>query len=150
MFNVSEDIHEKQVSLWEQKLTKGLTSEELVELYAYALERIEKRALKTLSAITLMVVFDRIIHQNKTAFPALAEIKNNENSTKFYLYSIPSKNFQAEQIAPALRCMLIEILNVLGRITANILTDALHSELQSVTWEEAKKAKKVRDSSEDK
>jgi len=131
------DAHEKQVRIWETENAKGLSKEQLVPLFAKAILAVEKRSLVTLSSVTVMVVADRAIHESKEKHPILANIKIDPNGMDFSELLKMNNSQVAEEACDALRYLLMEYLMVLGNITAQILTTALHRELMMVTGEGA-------------
>ena len=66
-------------------------------------------------------------------FPILSEVKLINKHPNFQ--ELPNTgNHKPEELVEALRFFLIELITVLGRITADILTAPLHKELLKVTW----------------
>lgn len=128
------DIHTKQVEAWELKNAKSVSAEERPQLYAKAIQAIERRSLATLSSVTVLVVIDRAICETIEKYPALARIKVTPKGLDFSaLLDDPDES--ADELAQAFRELLTELLNVLGNITADVLTIPLHKELMEVTNE---------------
>jgi hypothetical protein len=132
------DIHSIFVQTWEKDAASGLTSVQQVRLLENAIRVVERRACLTLSNITLLVILDRVLHNSKEKFPTLAEISIESNSLNFFKLHNFENNNLVEAI-DGLRYLLIELLKVLSRITADILTIPLHNELLKVTWNEPEK-----------
>ncbi|MGZ3796448.1 MAG: hypothetical protein ACXWRE_07645 [Pseudobdellovibrionaceae bacterium] len=128
------DAHAKQVDLWASRNVKNLSAKERPQLYAKAIQAIERRSLNTLSSVTVLVIVDRAIHETKEIFPLLTQIKSEAKGIDFSaLFDKPDTNY--EELECALRALLIELLSVLGNITADVLTVPLHKELMDVTIE---------------
>ncbi len=128
------ESHKKQVEAWESRRAKNVSSAELPQLYAKAIQAIERRSLSTLSRVTVLVVVDRAIHETKEKFPILVQLKVGSECLEFDdLFDSPNVNL--DELKNALRELLIELLNVFGNITADILTRPLHKELMDVTSE---------------
>lgn len=127
------EIHANLVDHWYNKNAKGLTPEKLVQLYEQGIHAVKLRSLVTLSNVTLLVVLERALHESTEKFPILSEI--NADSEKIDLSSTIRENghHKPEEVQAALRHLLVEILNVLGNITADILTAPLHSELMKIS-----------------
>ena len=123
----------KLVQDWENKNTSGLPLTQRVILLEKAIHVIEQRALVTLSSITLEVILDRVLHQSVEKFPILSEVKLINKHPNFQEL-LNTGNHKPEELVEALRFFLIELITVLGRITADILTAPLHKELLKVTW----------------
>lgn len=129
-----EDIHDQVINTWEKNNFENLTINQKVLLLQKAMQSIESRALKTLSSITLMVILDRVLHQSKIKFPILSTVKIENHKMSFAEFAL--NNHAPELFLEAHRFLLTEQLRVLGRITADILTEPLHQELLKVTWNE--------------
>lgn len=130
-YKPQNDIHLQKVTEWENQNLVGLSAWEKCELYGKSIDAIIARANKTLSAITITVIIDRVFHQNKIIFPLMNDLEINFNN-KILSHFVNNKKQQHSELLQTLRCTLIEILRVLGRITADILTSPLHNELMSV------------------
>jgi hypothetical protein len=116
-----------------------LPADQLVQLFGCAIQAIEKRSLVTLSSITVSVVVDRALHESKENFPILSEITTGPKGLNLDALHEMGTHHTSEELREALRCLLVELLNVLGNITADILTIPLHRELMEVTCELALK-----------
>jgi hypothetical protein len=128
------DIHLKTVEHWLRTNAENLSSIQKVLLLEKAILAVEKRACSTLSIVTLMVVLDRILHQTREDFPILAKATLEKKSLSF---KDVDKVQNAEETIAALTFLLVELLRVLGRLTANILTMPLHIELNKVTSDDS-------------
>jgi hypothetical protein len=135
----TEDIHEKLIKSWEEKNVSGLNFEQHLQLLEKAFLAVEKRAFTTLSSVTLSVVTDRVLHHGRQKYPALNDIKFENRIIDFKLFNENLKKHPPEELIQALRFILAEQLRVLGRITADILTEPLHQTLLEVTWEDRSK-----------
>ena len=131
------DIHTKVVSAWEEKNTKALTSEQLVQVFGSAIRAIEQRCLITLSSITVKVVVDRVLHESTEKFSILSKVSIESAGLDFSALLKMGVDEKTEELRKALHYLVVELLAVLGNITANILTVSLHKELMSVTRESA-------------
>lgn len=127
--------HALQVYAWENENGHGLSSEEIVHLFSSAIHAIEKRSLATLSSITLMVILDRALFECQEQFPILKSVHLEEKSINLAVLLEKNKNFNTENLRNALRHLLIQMLTVLGNITADILSAPLHKTLMTVTYD---------------
>ncbi|MGZ3654618.1 MAG: hypothetical protein ACXVB9_04020 [Bdellovibrionota bacterium] len=132
-----KEIHAKQVAAWEALNTKDLPNDQLVRIFAKAIQTLEQRSLVTLSSVTVMVVVDRAVHESKEKHPLLAEVKIEPEGIDLGTILTKSRHFKTEELRSALRYLLVELLAVLANITADILTGPLHKELAGVTLERA-------------
>ena len=130
MMHHQYDMHAKQVELWEKKYLANSSVHEQLELFEKALYAIVTRANATLSKITIEVVLDRVLYQSTEKYSqlSLVEIQNGQ-------FIVKSMKLADEGWLPAVRYLLIELLGVFGRLTAEILTIPLHKELMQVSSE---------------
>jgi hypothetical protein len=126
------EVHANQVDAWEAKNGANIPQAELALLYAKAIQAIQQRSLVSLSSVTVAVVVDRAIHEAKDKYPILAALKPNTSGIDFSLL-VKDASGAPEDLKIALRALLIELLNVFGNITADVLTAPLHKELMRVT-----------------
>jgi hypothetical protein len=130
----SSNIHSAAVMAWEKNFKSNYSIEQRIHLLGLAINAIEKRASTTLSRVTLLVIVDRVLHQSREKHPILSCVSVESNSLKFK--NEPTSNDDSKELLDALRFLLIELLSVLGRVTADILTIPLHNELLKVSWNE--------------
>lgn len=126
------DIHLQLVDSWEKNNANGLSADKQAQLFGKAVHAVEQRTLLTLSSATLMVILDRVLKQSKKKYPMLSDIKIEAKGMNFDPL-INSKEHKSEDLLEGLRYLLVELLGVLGSITADILTPPLHRELFKVT-----------------
>ena len=134
----SSDVHSNFVMTWENKTNIGLSKVNRLRLFEMAIHAVEKRSCVTLSNVTLLVILDRVLHHCRDKYPVLSEVSLDTHSLNFQkLQNL--EDHKLDDFIQALRYLLIEILKVLTRITADILTIPLHDELLKVTWNEPEK-----------
>lgn len=128
------EIHAKKVEEWELAVASLVSVEERPSLFAKAIQAIEGRSLATLSSVTVLVVIDRAIELTKMKYSCLSNVKAYPDGMDLDDFLRNSAVTSAEQVT-VLRELLIVLLNLLGNITADILTSHLHEELAAVTAE---------------
>lgn len=132
------DAHSAFVQTWENNTNTGLSKVNRARLFEQAIHAVEKRSCLTLSNITLLVILDRVLHNCTDIYPMLSEVSLDAHSLNFQkLQNLD--DHELDDFIEALRYLLIELLRVLARITADILTIPLHNELLKVTWNEPEK-----------
>lgn len=136
------DFHVKMVDTWEKKNTSGLAFEIKTQLFIKAIQAVEQRTLMTLSNVTLSAILDRVLNQSTDRFPILTEVRIGIDGLNFEELLNKSKHTKPEELLEALRFVLIELISVLGSITADILTTALQKELTKVTSNSQKSSTK--------
>lgn len=132
-----ETTHQELVSFWEEKNIKNLSTDQAIQVYGSALQAIEQRCLATLSSVTMQVVLDRIIYQGLEQFPFFKELTLEPAGLNFNNLIQKKDLYDLKDINTAFRYLLIELLTVIGKITSEVLTVALHKELMEVTSESA-------------
>jgi hypothetical protein len=111
---VTEPIdHDAFVAAWIERATAGRSSHQLVELLELALNALHKSARKMLGEVTLAAIIDRVLY----------------NAAERLEQSRPPDEAATRD---GLRFVIIELLTVLGNLTAEILTPALHKELSQL------------------
>lgn len=105
----------------------------MTRLFIKAIQAVRQRSLSTLSRVTVAAVLERILYESKEKFPLLSPIVSDADGLHFndFFEQVPSS--KTEDLNNALEELLLEILEVFGKITAEILTKYLHQELMTVT-----------------
>lgn len=110
----------------------GLESAQLAALFEQALEHLWRRALQTLGEITLTAIVDRVLYTASERYPVLSALKVEGAQIRFEAFRQQDWSLYSRQLPEAIRFTLVEFLTVLGNLTAEILTAALHAELSKV------------------
>ncbi len=126
------ELHLQQVEAW-KKLNQGLSSEEMNQLLIKAISALRLRSLKTLSNVTVTAVTDRTIRTAKENFSILSDVSSDDTGIHFGPLLDQLTEAEKSEAQVALQDFLIELLDVFGKITAEILTKYLHQELMTVT-----------------
>lgn len=134
-----ENTHQELVRLWEDKNINNLSTDQIIQVYGCALLAIEQRCLATLSSVTIHVVLDRIIYQGLERFPFFKEISLEPTGLSLNNFIQKKELYDLKDINTAFRYLVVELLTVIGNITSEVLTVALHRELMEVTSERALK-----------
>lgn len=137
------NIHKELVNLWEEKNTKDLRDEQLVQVYTSAFQSIETCCLATLSRVTVNVVIDRVLHIGSEKFPILSLLTIEPSGLSLKALILNIKNYKTEELKNALSYLLVEFLTVISNITSDVLTASLHKELMEVSSESALKVFEV-------
>jgi len=132
MVRQRNEIHAKQVEAWKEKNAE-LSSSEMTLLYVKAIQAVYKRSLGTLSLVTVVAVVDRTLHECKEKYPLLSAVESDAEGLHFGKMLNQLQNSKPEDSQKVLHEFLIELLDIFGKITAEILTRYLHQELMTVT-----------------
>ena len=126
-----ETDHAAHVDAWLAATTRNLAPAQQVALFERALVALWRRAEITLGEITLTAIMDRVLYTASETHPFLSTVTIEKAAISF-------EGFRAEAarhgtLREAVRLVLVDLLTVLGHLTDEILTPALHAELSKVT-----------------
>lgn len=125
------ELHLIQVEAWKQQ-NSAVSSHEMPRLQIKAIQAVRRRSLESLSNVTVTAVVDRTLLENQEKFPILSSVTYDAQGLQFNKLLEETHNSQSDELREALQELLIELLDVFGKITADILTKYLHQELMSV------------------
>jgi hypothetical protein len=131
-----EPGHSAAVDAWiAQAIDDALPAEVIADLFRVALESLWQRAVTALGSVTLTAIADRVLSTATKRYSFLAAINPQPNSDarprqllRDRLVLVPRP-----ELLEGLRFALIELLTVIGRLTAEILSPDLHAALSEVT-----------------
>ena len=125
--------HDGCVEAWLLRQAPGPSPDRVLVLLELALAALWGRCQLRLGEVTLMAIADRVLHEGRGRFPCLGHL--TLGATGILLDGLRSRSREAsiEEVQGASRFLLAEFLRVVGRLTAEVLTPALHAELSAVT-----------------
>jgi hypothetical protein len=139
---MTETDHQTCVDGWLEEQAKDLALPQLLTLLDRALATVWQRAQRTLGDVTVRAIMDRVLHTAADSHPVLSSLKLEAGGVRSG--DLAGRVRSREELTDAMRFLLVEFLTVLGNLTADILTPALHSELTAVTvLPEAPKARRA-------
>lgn len=94
------------------------------------------RAHRPLGDVTLVAIVDRVLFTGVERFPFLAALYIATDGIRWDALRKRMDELNPRELAAGLRFVMVELLTVLGNLTAEILTPALHSELSSLAASE--------------
>lgn len=125
---VPESAHDVAVTAWLKRAAQGRSIESLIEVFEGTFAALWQRSHLTLGEVTLTAIVERVIHTATEQYPLLASVEIG--ATGLSCQSLRSQaGLHRDQVSAAIRFVLLEFLTVLGNLTAEILTPALHVEL---------------------
>lgn len=127
------DPHLTCVLSWMRDAAADATASQLIELFERALGALWQRAQVTLGDITLAAIVDRVLYTAAARFPALGALRVEADGVRFDELRKSSDSLDQRALAQAIQFALVEFLTVLGHLTAEIMSSALHAELSGVT-----------------
>jgi len=128
--------HSACVNAWMETLPKGLPLERLIQAFDRAFTAIWQRAHQTLGDVTLTAIAARVLLGAAEQFPILSALEVEATGLQLKGLRERTESLHRDQLEDGIRYVLVEFLTVLGNLTAEILTPALHSELSKVAPEE--------------
>lgn len=131
----AEPSHTEVVDAWIKRSAERCSSSELVALFSAAIDEIWGRAVTTLGSVTLAAITDRVLGMAAGRYPFLSVINPRPNGDGRARQQVQDRLalVPRAELLEGLRFALIELLAVLGRLTAQILSHELHAALITVT-----------------
>jgi hypothetical protein len=125
--------HAAAVSAWlgDDAATSG--REELLARFERAFSAVWREAYMTLGEVTLGAIGRRVLFVGQERFPALSTVSIASDGFSFEGFRTGTAGLDPGELREALRFLLLELLTVLGSLTAEVLSPGLHAALASVT-----------------
>ena len=117
------------------RVPHDLPAVRLVDLLERGFAALWQRAYRTLGDVTLSAIADRVLHTAIERFPGLSAVSLGGNGLEFSGLRDADPSIPPAQLRQGMHFILLEFLTVLGNLTADVLTPALHAELARVTPE---------------
>jgi hypothetical protein len=132
------DRHVACVNTWLDR-GKSNPQPQLLDAFQEAFDALWARAHRSLGDVTLTAIVDRVLSNASEVIPALGTIHVEPRRLLFLDFRAQAAHLPRAELVDAIRFVLVEFLRVIGNLTAEIMTPALHSELIN-----APRAKKAR------
>lgn len=129
---LQENDHRAHVNAWLEAAVKDAPAPRLLEAFAEAFGAVWRRARVPLGEVTLMAILDRVLHNAVERFPLLSPLEMDATGLQSDKLRERADSLHRDQLREGLRFVLVEFLTVLGNLTAEVLTPALHSELSKI------------------
>lgn len=124
--------HREQVMKWATHASAGLSSKQKMTLFETAISELWGCSLGTISEITLMAVFDRVIYSTSDKYPALSSLRVQTHGVEFSDFLKLAPTLSEQDITNGFVEIISEFLCVLGKLTAEVITPFLHLRLLRV------------------
>ncbi len=130
-----ESKHAASVDAWMGRLPKSAAPEQLVSAFERGFGAMWRRTQVTLGSVTLSAIADRVLHDASQDFPLLAVLKiaNGDAGIDFTDFRKRVTAQDAPHLRDGIRALFVRFLTVIGNLTGQILTPALHASLDQVT-----------------
>jgi len=130
--------HALCVDAWLERSATGLAQEALLRLFEAALDAVWIRTKTTLGEVTLTAIAERVLHNASERFALVGSLKIEPTSgIQCRELSRRIDSVEPSELRAAIRFVLVELLTVLGNLTADILSPALHAEISRVALPDA-------------
>lgn len=129
------DGHAICVAAWLEGAADGLPAARLIDLFERAWGALWTRIRPTLGDVTLGAIADRVVYTASERFPPFSALEVGPTGLRFDGLRARAEELRHGDLAVALRFLLVEFLSVLGHLTADVLTPALHATLRTVALE---------------
>jgi hypothetical protein len=124
--------HRACVEAWVDGADNEAPPEQLLDAFERAFGAIWRRAHVTLGDVTLMAILDRVLYTAAERYPLLSPLEVNQSGLRSDTFRQRAGGLRPGDLADVIRFILVEFLTVLGNLTAEVLTPALHAELTKV------------------
>jgi hypothetical protein len=111
----------------------AVPQDQLARLFEKAMSALWHRTYSALGDITVAAIVDRVLYNATEKYPVLGSLTVDTSGVKFAEFREQAGSVSSGDLREAIHFVLAELLTVVGKLTAEILTPALHSELSSVT-----------------
>lgn len=129
--------HSACVDAWMERAAAGLPSERLLQAFEQAFGALWRRAHVTLGEVTLYAIVDRVLYNTAERYPILSWLRVESTGLRCEELHEHAGGLPRDQLVEGVRFVLMEFITVLGSLTAEILTPALHAELSKMGREAA-------------
>jgi hypothetical protein len=127
-----DSVHIKYVSEW-MKQASGLSADQLAGLFEKAMTALWHRTYSALGDITVAAIVDRVLYNTTEEYPVLGSLTLGPSGVNFAEFREQAGSVSNGHLRKAIQFVIVELLTVVGNLTAEILTPALHAELSKVT-----------------
>ena len=141
---LDEGEHGACVDAWLERAAGGLSPERLLELFEAAFAVLWARTSTPLGEVTMTAIAERVLYNASEKFPMFSSLEVDPSSG-IHCGELRDRigSARSTELIEGLRFMLVELLTVLGNLTAEILTPELHSELSRVVSPETRREEKT-------
>jgi hypothetical protein len=120
--------HDEIVSAW-LKGAEGISSGGVLDLFEDGMQRMLRRVQPTLGETTLAAILARVLYTATERHPFLASLRVKTGGVDFDGVRDGLTAIPADDVTQATQFAMVEFLTVVGHLTAEILTPALHAVL---------------------
>src|SRR5258706_14912604 len=128
--------HRPCVNAWIERVVDDTPNPQVViDAFESASSALWQRAHLTLGEVTLAAIVKRVLCSAEYQFPFVSVLNLDETRINCEQLRVAAPNLRHDQLVDGIRFVVLELLTVIGNLTADILTPALHGELCNVSPE---------------
>ena len=120
------------VEVWFDRVGRGLPIVAFVDATETAFDAIYRRALQALGDVTVLAIAERVVLHATDEMPILGALRVEPKGLDTRALRERAGQLDRAQLTHALCALLVELLAVLERLTAGVLTGPLHDELANL------------------
>jgi hypothetical protein len=124
--------HREVVDAVFTRVPPGAEHSQVVDAFDAAMTVVWRRAERTRGAITHAANAGRVLHEASKAHPFLADVEEADHGIDLAALRSRADALSRESLESAAKLVLRRFLGVLGNLTADVLTAALHAELAAL------------------
>jgi hypothetical protein len=129
---MAEVSHASVVDEWMGRAFATPGAAEIAPLFGLALRAIWDRAVLPLGEVSLRAITQRVLFGATSRFPVLCALHLSSVPESFDTLTSTEAQADRQRLLAAIRFVLVELLTLIGTLTAEILTVALHDALRAV------------------
>jgi len=130
-----ELTHAAAVDAWIAQVIDDADHAEVVDLFRAAIEVLWGRTVTTLGSVTLIAIAERVLSTATRRYGFLSAVNPRPNGDARWKQQVRDRLAMVPrpELIDGLRFAFVELLTVIGRLTAEILSPELHAALLEVT-----------------
>ncbi len=133
--------HEDSVEAWLERAARDCATGPLLQLFEAALAALWAHTETTLGEVTLTAIAERVLFNAAERFPFFAAVTvEPELGIQLRGLRAQLRTLHAAQLREGIRWVLVELLTVIGNLTAELLTPELQAALSHVALPEEGRA----------
>lgn len=129
---MAETSHTAIVNAWMDRVAQDATAEEVVQALDRGFAALWQRTHQTLGEITLTAIADRVLVSASERHPVLSALKIRPTGLSCNQLRQKARGLPPGPLQEGVRFLLVELLTVVGNLTADIITPSLHGELAAL------------------
>lgn len=126
--------HSGNVHAWLASAQKGLSSQDLIDLFGLGLDSVWTSAEKIISDVTLIAVFDRVAAYGQALYPWVPMIPLKANRPDLASMRAAAASIDRKETLMLIQILLTEYVSILGAMTGETLTPRMHRALKTVRF----------------